>query len=240
MGLIRNLYHEWHNGWREFTKDAFRDQTRLVSDVRTIFDIGANVGQTTARYKGAFPGATVYSFEPFSGAFQKLSHRFEGNDSIKPIQCAVSSEVGVERFCINRDVATSSLLPTAKDAGCWVDPPEAIELSETIEVPVTTIDGFCRQEAIDEIQILKLDIQGGELNALKGATGKLSQAAISLVYTELLFVSIYQGAALFGELCSFLLGYEYTLFDIYDLTHTGNGHLKWCCAIFVSPKIILK
>ncbi len=45
----------------------------------------------------------------------------------------------------------------------------------TILVPTTSIDNFCEREGIDEIHILKMDIQAGELLALKGAYKKLKE-----------------------------------------------------------------
>jgi FkbM family methyltransferase len=183
-----------------------------------------------------FPEATIYSFEPFPESFQKLRRRFEGNSLVKPIQFAVANKVGKKKFYVNQNSATSSLLPTTDSAEYWVDP-NAIKNITTVDVAVTTIDDFCKQESIDEIQILKLDIQGGELMALQGATEKLRQGSILLIYTELLFVPIYEGGALFYEMCDLLSGYGYTLFNMYNFYHARSGHIKWGDAIFVSPRL---
>jgi len=233
--LIRNFGRELYYGLRGITKDAFYDQRMLLSDtkVQTIFDIGASGGQTTAKYSSLFPEATIYSFEPFPESFQKLRRRFEGNSLVKPIQFAVSNKVGKRKFYINQNSATNSLLPTTDDAEYWADSPNAIRSVTTIEVAVTTIDDFCKQESINEIQILKMDIQGGELNALQGATEKLNERSILLIYTEILFVPIYEGQTLFYEICNLLSGYGYRLFDMYNFAHARNGQIKWGDAIFV-------
>jgi FkbM family methyltransferase len=206
--------------------------------VQTIFDIGANVGKVTAKYSSLFPESTIYSFKSFPESFQKLHRRFEGNSLVKPIQFAVSNKAGKKKFYVNQNSATNSLLPTTDSAEYWVDPNEIKNIT-TIEVPVTTIDDFCRQESIDEIQILKMDIQGGELMALEGATEKLSQGSILLIYTEILFVPIYEGEAFFYEICNLLSGYGYTLFNMYNFYHARNGQIKWCDAIFLSPSVSL-
>lgn len=237
VSLTRNLGYLCHE-LRRITTGAFIDQQMLLSGTRaqTIFDVGANIGKSTAKYSSLFPESTIYSFEPFPESFQKLRRRFEGNSFVKPIQLAVSNKVGKKKFYIYQDSTTNSLLPTVDGAGHWVEP-DAVRNIATIEAPVTTIDNFCKREAIDEIHILKMDIQGGELMALEGATEKLSQGSILLIYTELLFVPIYEGETSFYEICDLLSGYGYTLFNMYNFYHTRNGQIKWCDVIFVNPRL---
>lgn len=237
--LARNLNRELHYGLRGITKDAFNDQLGLLSGtkVQTIFDIGANIGRTTAEYTSLFPESTIYSFEPFPEAFQKLRRRFKGHSLVKPVQVAVSAKTGKKKFHVYQDSATNSLLPTADGAEYWADSPNAIKPDKQIEVPVTTIDSFCRQQLIDEIQILKMDIQGGELMALQGAREKLKESSILLIYTECLFVPIYEGQAFFYEICSLLSSYGYKLFDMYNFAYARNGQIKWCDAIFAGSRL---
>jgi len=216
------------------SRDAFRDQQMLLSGTRvqTILDIGAHIGETAVRYSSAFPESTIYSFEPFPESFQELRRRFKGNGLVKPIQLAISNKAGRRKFYVNQASGTNSLLPTVDDVGYWVTPDLVTNIA-TIEVAVTTIDDFCKQEIIDEIQILKMDIQGGELRALEGATEKLRQGSVSLIYTEILFVPIYEGQALFYEICNFLSGYGYTLFNMYNCCCSRKGQVKWGDAIFI-------
>jgi len=53
-----------------------------------------------------------------------------------------------------------------------------------IDVPSVTVDNFCAQSGIDHIDILKLDVQGGELLALEGTKHMLSRTAVTLIYAE--------------------------------------------------------
>jgi FkbM family methyltransferase len=238
--LIRKLGYEVHRVTGEpVTNDAFYDEQNLLSDipVQTIFDVGAHIGETTAEYNRFFPKATIYSFEPAPEASEELRRRFEGNSLVKSVQLAVSNKVGKNRFFINQDRSTSSLLPLADGAERWVSSPSTLRSIATIDVPVTTIDDFCKQQSINEIEILKMDIQGGELRALEGATGKLSQGAISLIYAEVLFIPLYTGQALFYEIYDFLSDYGYTLFGMYDIAYSEGSRIKWGNALFVSPRL---
>ena len=230
---IRNIYSKLLN----INRDAFLMQRMLLSNRGgTILDMGARIGETTAKYSHLFPGSTIYSFEPFPDSFKQLKQRFNKNDFIKPVNLAVSNKRGTMKFYVNRDSGTNSLLPVVSGVDHWVKP-KIIENIDVIEVPVTTIDEFCKQQSINDIQILKMDIQGGELLALEGAKGKLKKEAISVIYTEVWFIKVYEGGALFNELYSFLSGFGYKLFDIYNFEHDVKGQLKWADAIFVSPSL---
>jgi len=221
------------------TKNAFHDQKRLLASVsvRTIFDVGAFVGDITAIYVDLFPEATIYAFEPFPENFYALKGRFVGTPRVRPVRFAVANQLGTRRFHVNRDSATNSLLPTALAAADWVTPASAVQTVRVLDAPVTTIDEFCRQEKIEEIQILKMDIQGGELLALEGAKENLHRGTIGLVYAEVEFVPIYEGQAYFHEVALWLAGYGYTLFDLYNFVYAENGQAKWGDALFISPQI---
>lgn len=219
--------------------DAHDIQVALSSrlSMNTIFDIGANIGQTTAIYSGLFPQATIYSFEPFPSAFKQLSDTFSKNDRVNPVQVAISNTKGTKKFYVNHSSYTNSFFPSSKEVHRWVEPREQIEHVDTIEVPTTTIDDFCRQKSIKTIDILKMDIQGGELLALEGASQQLEQGAIALIYTEVMLVPIYEGQAFFNEIYNFLARYGFALFDIYNREYNANGQVKWADAIFASPHI---
>lgn len=232
--LIRHLGYEVH---KVHYKDAFYDQKMLLrgDKVLTTFDVGANIGQTTAKYKTLFPESTIYSFEPLPESFERLCNKFERDNLVRPVQMAVADKTGIGEFYVRQWSGTSSLLPLPK-SGRRYYPKKVETIIDKIEVPVTTIDDFCREESISEIHILKMDIEGGELVALQGATEKLKQHSIALIYIEVIFVPLFEGP-MFYEISNFLSNYGYTLFDIYNDSHARNGQLRSADAIFISPQI---
>jgi len=152
-------------------RDAFKDQRSILSEIEvtTIFDLGANIGDTTLQYSNLFTKAKIYAFEPFPDLFQKLQARFLRNNLVIPIKAAVADTPSDRNFYITRHNAAHSLLKPADNAEKWMYPyadKNAIEILEQIELPVLTVDDFCKHESIDKIHILKMDIQGGELMAL--------------------------------------------------------------------------
>jgi len=215
---------------------VLRDQKRLLSnvEVKTVFDVGASVGGTAKVYRKLFPEATIYCFEPHYESFERLLARFPEGSGVEAYPFALSDNSGKKKLYVNKQSATNSLFPTIDGVGQWVNP-EDIKNMSTIEVQATTLDDFCKQRDIDEIDILKLDIQGGELNALQGGThDKCMLNHVRLICMELLFVPIYKGQCFYHEIC-YMLSYKnyYTLFNMYNHAFAESGRLKWCDAIFV-------
>lgn len=224
--------------FRDQPRDPFLHQQMFLrgKEVTTIFDIGSNIGNTVATYRSMFPQATIHSFEPFPESFERIYKRFETDRSVKPMQMGIADKSETRKFYVRERNSANSLLPSAKDGQRYGNK-EAATITGFIDVPVTTVDEFCLQESISEIQILKMDMEGSELMALQGATEKLSRHLIELIYTEVTFIPHNQDEPLFYHVCEFLSFYEYTLYGIYHTIHARNGQLRRADVIFVSPQI---
>ena len=79
---------------------------------------------------------------------------------------------------------------------------------------------------------MKLDIQGGELAALRGAEGLLRSGTLA-VYTEVLFNPLYEHGALFGEIDQFLRTCGFALFNLFKPAADERGLLLWGNALYV-------
>lgn len=220
-------------------RDPFDEQKWLLeaSNIQIILDVGAHIGQTCERYHDLFPGAHIYSFEPFLQTFEQLKTNVSKFENATPIPYAIGRAEGVREFYCNGASYTNSLFPAREEAALWVEPFEQIENVGKTRVSATTLDIFCRQYNIEQIDILKLDIQGGELEAFQGAVGLLERQAIQLIYTETMFVPVYAAQPLFHDLAAFLAKYGYGLYNFYDLEYGNNAQLKWGNCIFLSPTL---
>jgi FkbM family methyltransferase len=214
-------------------KSAFADQVNLIGrDANVIFDIGANCGQTTERYLDLFRTATIHSFEPFPPSYTQLTRRFPDYDRLRCYPLAVSDGVGKRSFHTFTNSVTNSLLPAVADVYKFVEPGE-MEDTGVITVESVTIDEFCRREQIAHIDILKLDIQGGDVQALRGAETMLSQERVGLVYAEVLFVPVYERQGYYHDMALCLSTHGYRLYDFYNFTYTETGQVRWGDAIFL-------
>jgi FkbM family methyltransferase len=214
----------------EFKKDVFSVKRDLLGEnVKVIFDVGANRGDVAQIYSNTFPEANVYAFEPFPASFSTLQQRFSGNSRISCYQMAVAEDNQPRTFYVNKNVDTNSLL---KPQNTGLSSDKQVENLTQIEVQSLTLDDFCASEKIEKVDILKMDIQGGEFSALRGAQNLLKEGKISLVYSEVYFIEQYEKQPLFHDISKLLFQYGYTLQDIYSPIY-GQGNIAWADVVFV-------
>ena len=222
-----------------FPGDAYNAQKefmhRMGVNEPVIFDVGAHKGETVKRYKDIFPDSSIYCFEPFPSNAKILQSRFAEDPSVFAFEKAVSDKVGRRSFHINENDATNSLLPRTKSGRRYFSKSAAEKTTQDVEV--ITLDEVMKLNNLKKIDIVKFDIQGGELMALQGAADSLQKKNISIIYTEALFVPHYEGNPLLRELWNYLEQYDYTLFDIYDMYRATNGQLRFADAIFISTEV---
>lgn len=203
---------------------------------RTVFDVGAHRGKMSRLFLDAFPRARVHAFEP-----QPALHATLAADSavaegrLVAVQAALGDHVGRTCFHLGAASATSSRFPR-NTAGRRYFRADFVMNGE-IEVPLDTLDAYAARHAIESIELLKLDTQGGERDILRGAAGLLADARIGIVVTEFFAVPHYEGAPLLDEIWTELRRHGYGLFDLFPGPRGRNGQLRYGDAIFVSPRV---
>lgn len=221
--------------YKPLRSDPFAVQKHLLAGrpCRTIFDVGAYKGHVAATYHELFPTADIYSFEPFPPSYELLAQRFGKHAKVHLVNCAVSSQSGESTFHVNQNPATNSLLATGQGYSAVM-----AVTDKQIQVPTVTLDEFVASRNLAAPEILKFDIQGNELNALRGANKLLGDDGPLLIYTEVLFERLYQECAQFGDLQAFLAGKGYELYNLFSLHHSPDGRLEYGDAIFVSKRLL--
>ena len=161
-------------------EDPFPLQKLLLGGEKhlIVFDVGAYIGKITNAYAKIFPQATIYCFEPFPNSFQELSRTVKSK-SIKPYQIAFSNQKGKSKLLINTDQSCNSMFPRPTTGAKYYS--ESSQNVGQIEIETQILDTFCETEGIADIDILKLDVEGSELNVLKGATRKLTEKQIKII-----------------------------------------------------------
>lgn len=221
------------------TRNVFEDQVTLLKGVpvSTIFDIGAHEGQTYYTYRSLFPAAKIHSFEPSPSLFVALTLAQSNDKNAQAHQLAISDTQGKQIFHLNQSSGTNSLLKSGEKAAEYYAP-GLFEPKSEVEIETTTIDQFMAHHAIPDLSILKLDIQGAELMALEGASESLHKKAISLIFLEVEFVYLYANQALFHQVCRFLEGMDYVLYNLYNLHSGAKGQLVAGDALFIKSDLL--
>ena len=147
--------------------------TPLLTPGSVCFDIGANIGITTvwmARHTGK-----VYAYEPEPSNQARFRDHMRLNrvDNAVLEPCAVSDHEGEAIFHLTRSYGHHSLGEVRTSP-----------ITGHITVPLIKIDAYCEKEKIDHIRFMKIDVEGFELEVLRGAEQMLRRQRIDLVVFE--------------------------------------------------------
>jgi FkbM family methyltransferase len=191
-----------------------------------VVDGGANKGAVTARLLAAWPDCRVAAFEPQPRLARKLAKRFAGDLRVTVRAVALGeAEATLPLTVLARPTLSSLLPPTGireKYAG------QDLPVTDTVAVPVVRLDA-----ALARADVIKLDLQGYELPALRGASGLLPR--VTAVVAEMARYPLYAGQALLPELETFLEAFGLQLEGVYDLYRDAAGRIVSGDALFVRP-----
>jgi FkbM family methyltransferase len=163
---------------------------------KSLIDAGANKGQFAAAARGLNPALVVRAFEPLPGPRAQFASVLQGDTIVYPFALGLAP-ARLNFFVTSRADSSSLLRPgSGQKAAYDVD----LDHEETVEV--VRLDEVLDVAALPGPVLFKLDVQGAELDALRGSEGVLSQ--IAHVYLEGSFVELYEGQPLVSEIMPFL------------------------------------
>lgn len=187
-------------------------------DFRSVVDIGANRGQFALVARRFFPEATIVSFEPLPGPAARFRQLFEGDSRVSLHQCALGPQEAVATMHVSAKDDSSSLLPiTSHQRSIF----RGTDETGTMEVRVGRLADFVHAGEVTSPALLKLDVQGYELEVLKGCEDLLER--FSYVYAEGSFVELYSGQVLADQLIAWLRLREFRLAGVYGVVFDGQG-----------------
>ncbi len=217
-------------------RELLADQRRIVPNPALIMDVGAHLGQTTLEYLDSFPAARVLAFEPEPANFAKLHTALAGYPQrVEIFEMGLTERAGACEFHVNSHNGTHSTLEIGNTA-YWGGHESEVEV---IAIETTTLDAVAETRGVNHIDIVKMDIQGGELAALRGGERLLRAGSIDLLALEVEFQELYASQPLFWDIAAYLRGFGYELHRLYDLVYqrTNPNVLCWADAIFLSPRM---
>jgi hypothetical protein len=104
-------------------------------------------------------------------------------------------------------------------------------------VQVTTLDDWWEANGRPPVDIVKLDVQGFELEALKGARRLLAAGSLAIL-AEVSFAPLYEGSCLYHEVATFLEAAGFTLYQLYYPRSDWRGRLLYADALFCRPEVM--
>jgi len=216
-GLLRNSRHR--GALRKGVAAAIEHEPLLRSLVcKYVVDIGANKGQFALVARACFQAAKIVSFEPLQRPSAVFREVFSGDANVQLHEVAIGPQATSTLIHVSHREDSSSLLPIA-DAQDALFPGTAEARTESIQVgPLRT---FISSNDIVAPALLKLDVQGYELQALMGCEELLLD--FSFVYVECSFLELYSGQALAHEVIRWLAERHFILAGVYNVTYTYEG-----------------
>lgn len=201
-------------------------------DVSLIIDVGANKGQMLAMFLRLFNNAKIICFEPMPDACIILDQIAEKNNNITIVNCALGESRGSHRFNINQNDSTSSFLD--------VEPAAIARYGDSImgkkgriEVEINTLDEYCSENNVANIDLLKIDVQGYEKYVLQGAIGLLQNKKISVIMLEVCLSHLYINQSRFSELLRIMDDNNYKMHSFYGENYDDKNGYEWGDVVFV-------
>ena len=211
--------------------DLFSDLLKSEKDKMIFFDVGGHYGETVDSLIRIDDSATIFSFEPNLSSFQILKNRFKNFDRVLCNNMALGDTIG-EMELLNyegMDAINSFKKLDFRSTNNW---PLMYGDVKPISVHITTLDNYCDTNGIDKIDLLKIDVQGFELEVLSGGVQLLKTKRIKFIYVELMPTPLYENQSTSSEVISWLSNYGYELVGLNDVYRFKNGTVRQFDALF--------
>jgi FkbM family methyltransferase len=196
-----------------------------------LFDVGANVGQTLGHLLKYAPDAQIYSFEPTDGAYATLSAKFGGRKNVHLQKMALGSRPGTMALQVRANSELNTLVPSDDAAG-----------GRTQTTEVSTVDEIVARHGIGHLDLLKLDVQGWEMEVVRGANRLIADHNLIFVLAEMTFRSDQNEMQQFTELHDHLEAQGFVLSGMYEPLRYGprKEFILFANVLYLHPQARLK
>lgn len=182
----------------------------------TLLDVGAlPVGQVEPFYwlGEQFPNARIIGFEVDDAVCKSLNEKTP--DCFEYHACALGRSNEDVPFYVTKHPMCSSLYKPNVELYRYFNALDVAEIERETTIRTTTLDTFCQQNGIEQIDFMKLDVQGAELDIFQGGVAAL--ASTVMIVTEVEFIPVYENQPLYGDVSAFLAQHDFMLHKFTDL-----------------------
>ncbi len=188
-------------------------------NVDGIIDVGANRGQFSLACRLALPQIPIVAFEPIPGEAKTYRSVHGKCHHVELLETALGDAPGQATLHLSHSADSSSLLAIGQRQTELFPGTQEVD---SITVSVKRLDDLQEHWRGRDRQLLKLDVQGFELNVLRGAGETLKNC--QYVYAECSDVVLYEGQALRPEVTAFLADHGFRESASYNATY-ADGQL---------------
>lgn len=149
-------------------------------DKFVVFDVGGSKGNYTKTISSFIRNAQIYVFEPHPKTFQHLVENMKTMKNVKCFNIALADKVAKTNLYDYEDGNGSGHASLNFEIFATIHRSKAT----SYEIDVTTIDTIAETNNLDYIDLLKIDVEGYDLNVLKGAGNLLTGKKISIIQFE--------------------------------------------------------
>lgn len=202
------------------------DLKRYISKKEfVIIDAGANVGQSAVEFNRWFPCAEIHCFEPIQQTFDYLLQNVQHLSKIHAQHLGLGSSEQTLEITLDDNALCNSLNNTVM----------VHNKKEKSEIITTTyLDKYCENQNINEIEFLKIDTEGYEIEVLKGSHKLLKEKRIKFIAAEISFLGEKDNLhSSFNDVFEHLKTYDYSFMGIYEQTYYQSpSKLEFAMALF--------
>jgi FkbM family methyltransferase len=149
--------------------------------VNTLFDAGTNDGTYSLLLTEIFPNASIHAFEPVPDTYRIAEKTLNGKPNVS------LHRFGLYRENCTLDIYNDSNNPNSQISTVYAD--GLVDFYATTElqrlkIDVKTLDSFCEENGISNIDFIKIDVEGAELSVLQGAENMIRNNGIKIVQFE--------------------------------------------------------
>ena len=175
-----------HNDFDSIIKFLLKDKKEHV-----YFDVGANLGDSILRFKKININSSIHSFEPTPQLSNKLSEKYNLDKNVVINNCGVAETNGKSKFYSYKYNRINSFIQVDESSKfsksrIMASKSNKEEFEEVIDVDTTSVDIYCEENNINEVDFIKIDTQGSEEKCLQGMQKLLSKEKISIIELELI------------------------------------------------------
>ncbi|NND70488.1 MAG: FkbM family methyltransferase [Rhodothermales bacterium] len=229
--LLDRMFWKASVTWKPFSVTSFKIVSALTkheAEFTTIIDGGANIGQFARAVVELYPTARVFCFEPLEDIATELKLNLRDCQRVTVVQAALASTNKSLPFFRNLYHQASSALEIKPEASQLHE--KVSESTTKIHVNAVSLDEYFSNNEIVGPTLLKLDLQGYELQALHGATRILPQ--VDFVLVEVAVQQSYEGEPEKGMIESFMLDQGFEQIDILNSLVDGDGNITQVDVLF--------